>query len=86
MFTARTAFFLSCALLALSWIGSASAAELEIKKVRIQTTASVEEPPYTAVRRVPVSHRPIRLALQDEVRMPAYLGPICIGLILGIGY
>jgi|HubBroStandDraft_6_1064221.scaffolds.fasta_scaffold6512457_1 hypothetical protein len=66
------------ALLALSWIGTASAADLEIKKFRPATVA-VNEPPrsFIAARRVPMSRQFVRLALRDDMRM---------GLILGVGY
>jgi hypothetical protein len=66
------------ALLALSWIGTASAADLEIKKFR-PATAVVNEPPgsFIAARRVPMSRQFVRLALRDDVRT---------ALVLGVGY
>jgi hypothetical protein len=67
------------ALLALSWIGTASAADLEIKKFRHPATAVVNEPPrsFIAAGRAPMSRQFVRLALRDDMRM---------GLILGVGY
>jgi hypothetical protein len=81
MITARTGIpHVAVLLLALSWIGTASAADVEIKK-SVATAGS--EPPrsFFVARRAPLNRQPVRLALGD-VRMPA----CCMSLILGVGY
>jgi hypothetical protein len=83
MIPSRTAISLGFALLALSWIEPASAAELDIGKFFN---------PAATVKRSSESHpvglmsrQPTRLALQDP-RLPNCLGSGCVGLFLGVGY
>jgi hypothetical protein len=83
MIVCRTGVSLGLALLALSWAGRASAAELEITKILTPHSASS----FTAAKRVLVSHQPTRLALQEDLRTPACSGSICMSpLFLGVGY
>jgi hypothetical protein len=88
MIACRTGISLAFVLLALSWVGPASAADLEITKL-FTPTPSVKHlaSSYTAAKRVPVSHQPVRLALQEELRIPACSGSTCMGpIFLGVGY
>jgi hypothetical protein len=86
MFAARLGIRFAAAFVLL-WIWPALSAELEIKKF-LPAIAAVKESPsiLTPAKRGSISHQPIRLALQDEVRIPACSGTICMGLVLGVGY
>jgi hypothetical protein len=88
MIACRIGIPLVCVLLALSWAGSASAAELEIPKLLTPAPAVKQSTnSYTAAKRALVSHQPMRLALQEDLRIPACSGPICMSpLFLGVGY
>jgi hypothetical protein len=81
MIASRTGGLLGLVLLALSWIGAASAAELEIGKLLVPAaTIKQAAGPYAVAKRARVS--PTRLALQEDVRMPYCYIP----LFLGVGY
>jgi hypothetical protein len=83
----RTRNLRCVALLVFAWIGSASAAELEIGKL-LAPTAVVKQAPSSnaAEKRVRVSRPPTRLALQEDLRVPTCSMPLCVGLFLGVGY
>ncbi len=90
MIACRTGIALAFALLASSWVGTASAAELEITKLFTQgpaPTVKHSAGSFTSAKRVLVSHQPTRLALQDDPRISACPGSICMTpLFLGVGY
>jgi hypothetical protein len=79
----RTGGLLGLVLLALSWIGAASAAELEMGRFLVPAATIIQAAgPYIVAKRARVSHHPTRLALQEDVRMPC----CSIPLFLGVGY
>jgi len=87
MTACQTGISLAFVLLALSWVGPVSAAELEITKPLFPAPTVKKSPGYTAAKRVPRSPQPTRLALQEDLRMLACSGSICMSpIFLGVGY
>ena len=86
MIPSRTGISLGIALLALSWIEPASAAELDIGRFFIPAaTVKRSSDSHPVARLGLMSRQPTRLALQD-LRLPNCSGAACVGLFLGVGY
>jgi hypothetical protein len=86
MIPSRVGISLGFALLALSWIEPASAAELDIGKFfNPAPTLKRSSESHPMARLGLMSRQPTRLALQDP-GLPNCFGSACVGLFLGVGY